>query len=583
MFLSENTAEAQQLRLSLYNLLNNDHTSNVGLGLELLKSGGFHLSMFPYIWLLYRARREKHTIYREKIEQIYQDFFPRFFTPNAQTFLQKHLENNSVYWNHDKYKLFEKVDFFELLLTEEIYDWDSLLALWQADIFFTAHTCLTRFFLENLEKMDARFFLHPHLKPSQMHISQMATVFAREDKKLNKLAFLKKFKVGNTLDLSNTGLPQMPAEVLQIPAIEVVNLIGTNIKELPIKLLKRIQDVQANKKSMRHILKQVYLLNEYDYPFAQKVAFRKARINFEGKKYAAAYSLLQIAAQQKQDRKLLEKDRKEFWEMYFTCAILEKDFAQAKKILPMACLALPNQYAHSPLIFNWKIWLDFLPEILYRAEEDEWFALIEPYCTAHKPQEGFQLQHARTWQLFSERWIYKNRVDEALALFEKSKKYTERKEEQWASWVRIFRFLQTQKSYSTIVRVFEHYEKIVFYMDNKPNLPLSRHFRCVYIWLEAYFQLNDLARVELFCAEYIAFFQSATHVKTGSKILATFGKDTIFYWVYCAYINLFYIYTRQGNTTCAQFYLQKAIKIYPQNEEALQKVADNFKELISKN
>jgi tetratricopeptide (TPR) repeat protein len=575
MFLSENTPEAQKLRSSLYNLLISHDTPNVGLGLELLKSGGFHLSMFPYIWILYRARSEKHRIYREKFEQNYQDFIPQFFTPNAQLFLEKHIENNGVFWDSDKYKLFEKIDFFEMLLTEQIYDWEGLLELWQNDIFFTDHTCLTRFFLENMEKMDARFFLHPHLKPSQMHIKPIAEVFAREDKKLNKLQFLKKFKVGNTLDLSSTGLSQIPQEVSQIPDIEVVNIIGTNIKELPIKLLKRVKDVQANKKSMRHILKQVYLLNEYDYPFAEKVAFRKAQINFEGKKYDAALPLLKIAAPQMQNLSLPQAERLKFWEMYFTCAVWENELTQAKTILRMACIALPNQHFYSPLIFDWKIWLNFLPEILLQDAENEWFAIIEPYCTAFKPAVGFQLIHAQTWQLFSERWIYKNRVEEAFALFEKSKKYTARDTEQWASWVRIFRFLQSQKAYETIVKVYLYFEKIVFYLDNKPHLPLERHFRCLYIWMDAFYQTGDWARVELWCGEYIRFFKEATDVKTGSKLLQKYSRGTVFHRVYCAYVYLYYIYTQQGNHTCAQFYLQKAIQIYPQNEEYLRGIVFN--------
>jgi hypothetical protein len=575
MFLSENTPDAQQLRLKLFNLLISNDPANVGLGLELLQGGGLHLSMFPYLWLLYRARNEKHTKYREKIEQFYQAFITRFLSLNAQIFLQSHIDKNQVYWEYDRFKLFEKVDYFEMLLAEKIYDWEGLLELWQMDIFYTEHTCLTRFFLENIEKMDARFFLHPHLKSSQMHLSQMADVFARDDKKLNKLQLLKKFKVDNTLDLSNTCLSQMPQEVLQITDIEIVNIIGTNIKQLPLQLLKRIKEVKANKKSMRHILKQVYILDEYDYPFAQKVAFRKAQINFEGKKYAAALPLLQISAQQKQSLSLPQAERLKFWEMYFTCAVLENELTLAQTILRLACIYLPNQYAHAPLIFGWKIWLDFLPELISRDEEEEWFAIIAEYCPQFKVSDLFQLPHARTWQLFTERWIYKNRVDEAFDLFEKSKKYTVRDTEKWASWVRIFRFLQSKKAYETIVKVYLYFEKTVFYLDNKPQLTLSRHFRCVYIWMEAFYQMGDWARVELWCVEYIRFFKEATEVRTGSKLLANYGRDTVFYWVYCAYVYLYFIYTQQENQPCAQLYFQKAIQIFPQNEEYLRNFATN--------
>ncbi|MCU0445247.1 MAG: hypothetical protein MUE85_10045 [Microscillaceae bacterium] len=568
MFLQENTPEAHQLRLNLFNLLTSKELANIRLGLELLKTGGFHLAMFPYIWVLYRARTELYNAdLKKEIEELYEAFFPQFFPPNVLEYLQNFLHKNPIYWASDRYKLLEKTEFFELLLSENIFTWQSLLGLWQADIFYTQHTCLTRFFLENIEQMPADFFLHPHLAAHQLHNSQINWVFEHFIESSFRLAFLQKFKTDKILDLQNTSLLLLPSEVAQIPDIEVLNIIGTRIKEIPIDILKRVKDVKANQKSLRMILRQVYVLGEYDYPFAQKVAFRKGRINFEGKKYAEAWHYLQITAPQKESLSLPEAERAEFWEMYFTCAIKLQEYALAQQILHKVCRALPktntfkNNTIYFPMIFGWKIWLDFLPEIFLQNTENQWINIIQPYCDGADPFNFFGLLDAKKWYIFAERFIYKNRLAEAFALLEKVKKYATFNTEAVVNWMRIFRALQAQKNYSAIITIFEQYEKSIFYTGEKTEFQLSRHFRCVYIWLEAYAQQQNWSRVELFCAEYISFFEAATNPKTDSKPLKAYGQGAVFYWVYYAYKYLYYVYTEQKNTVCAEYYRQKAEQV----------------------
>lgn len=554
MFLSQNTPEGWRLRRNLFQLILDKDQTNVVLGLQMIQTDDLHFSMFPYIWKLYRERGYLSKN-QAQIQIIFEAFSAQFFTLKVTHYVNAEILDWSSHW----YKIFEKTTFIELLLEEKIVSWEDLVEYWMEDSFYTKHSCLSRFFLEQPTRLSNDIFIHPHFLAHQLQTNKILYLFELEDAAFNKLAFLKKFVVGNTLNLKNTNIRTIPVEVEQIPNIDILNIYGTSVKELPIALLLRLKKLECNEKTKRAIVRQILTLGRYDYPLAQQIGFRGAVISFERKNYQAAWPLLEAFSTQIQTHFFSKKEQAYFWEMYFSCAVyLEKD-AEAQKIAVASCAVIPIDQ-----MVLWKEWRYLLPKLLLAEEAEKLFAVLSPFLQQTSLIQLCRLNQSRKWHYFIENLISKKQFEEAFKLVEISKKYVQELGLNWMNWIRIFRYFYDEKDYASIVKLLEQYQFLAFYKAHQSILPdhQPRYYRCVALWLSSYFNLGDYRNAELYCSILITTFEKELVYNPKNKYYHPYHLANHYIPLACKYLTL--IYEKENRPNCVAYFKEKGALICQQ-------------------
>ncbi|MBL0017608.1 MAG: hypothetical protein IPP17_14530 [Bacteroidetes bacterium] len=142
--------------------------------------------------------------------------------------------------------IFRGNDFFDMLIADGIADLNRLVECWQASDTWLEFTDLTLFLLQHVDAIDKNIFIDSRLPKHQLHHRAMRVLLESEDVGFNKKAFVAQYIKGNILDLSHTGLEELPPICLEFPEVDTLVLDGTNIRQLPEQLLFQLKEIQYN-------------------------------------------------------------------------------------------------------------------------------------------------------------------------------------------------------------------------------------------------------------------------------------------------------------------------------------------------
>lgn len=545
MYLQENTPEAQEMRENITRLLTSEYEPNIAVAFSLIRGGGFDFSFFMPLWEHYHHLSWVNASIKEDFEAIVHTYF----SGKLQAYLLKEMRE----LHHDKYKPFEKTDFFEMLVSDGVATVGELIRLWKEEPAYHNRSALTRFLLQQKASIDKRFFLEKFLYLSQLQMKGISFLFEDEDESFDKLAFLKRFVQRNTLDLSNTGLTSLPAEALQLQGIEVLDLRGTDIRDLPTAILRSVKDIKCNQKTARKLYGKIFDEGVFDYPYAQKLAYRKAMMLWESKQYQKAYDFFQIAENVAYSPIFTQEEQHIFLRNYFDSALRVGKFEEG-----LALLKREKTNGKTSIFFS-KFKEEFTMEFLCMDREAELLAVLEVYKTQQYSVENMiGLDNGFLWRVMNEKLAYQNRFEDMFKLFEKAKNYcTELYAHTW-TWTKIFRHLRDHQQYADIVKVLEYFENTIFYENNAPKQPIERHNRCVWIWAEAYIAVGKLDKAEALCAHYIQLH----HEKMSFKDVPNeYRYAQTLYLLKLSFAYLAEIYTQKGRQACADFYRQEAERV----------------------
>jgi Leucine-rich repeat (LRR) protein len=552
MYLQENTPEAQEMRDNITRLLTSEYEPNIALAFSLVRSGGFDFSFFMPMWLGYHRFASATNSLKEDFEAIAETYF----SGDLQAYLLKEIEE----LHYDKYKPFDKVIFFEMLVQSGVATVGELSRLWEEESAYKERTALTRFLLEKKANIDKSFFLDKSLRLDQLQIKGIGFLFEDEDENFDKVAFLKRFVRGNKLDLNNTGLTALPTEALQLQGIEALDLRGTQIRDLPTEILRTVKDIKCNQKTARKLYGKVFKEGVFDYPYAQKLAYHKATMLWESKQYQKAFDFFQIAENVAYSPVFSQDEQHIFLRNYFDSALKVGKFEEG-----LALLKREKTNGKTNIFFS-KFKEEFIMECLCADKEAELLEVLKAYHTnnAYSLEHFVGLDDWFLWRVMNEKLAYQNRFEESFKLFEKAQKYCAELYTHTWTWTKIFRHLRDHHQYEDIIKVFEHFETTVFYVNNAPKQPIERHNRCVWIWAEAYIAVGKLDKAEALCAYYIQYHHEKVPLK---DVAHDYSYYRTLYLLKFAYIYLAEIYTKKNRQVCVDFYRQEIERIAQEIEE----------------
>lgn len=579
MYLTEETLEAQEMRLKIKDLLVSEYEPNIALAFTIIQTGGFHFDLFPYMWGAYQNK--KYNL--QWFDETFEDMMKAIFSENIQAYIYLEIEKKRNEWWRSQYRLFEKVDFFQMLIEDGLVTMADLQKRWETEPFYREKTCLTRFLLENKAQIDKSFFLSPDLPAHFLRTHGLDFLFDDVDENFDKLAFLKRYILPKSyqnnlyyLDLSNTGLHNLPAEVLQLEGLEALDIRGTKIRDLPHEILATVKVIKANEKTRRKIYGKVLTQNRFDYFYAQKLAYRKALMLWEGKKYAQAFPYFQIGEHIIDDHSFEDKEKKEFWENYFHNAFQVGKLEECKIILQKAMQALPY-----PQVLYWKSWLSYMAYFFCENTETYWLQVLEDYAQnsnpaeqkrysalhhlglVNLPQMGYVYDYG--WRAMHEQAIYKGYIKASTQIIERARIAIPQIALHTWHWLKFFRHLQFKKAYAEIVYLFEYHENSIFFPPDSVGIATYKHHRIMWIWIEAFIQVGKLDKAELLCSYHLKLYKEYENTTSQSTYYERMSSR---YFAKLAYHYLAQIYTLQNRTICAETCRQEEDQLlkllYPQ-------------------
>lgn len=550
MYLTEDSPESAKMRENIKNMLTSEYEPNFMVAFNLIQGGGLHIDVFPYIWNVYFKDKNKYAPFLPILE----DFIESFFPERLQKFIKDEMETMAKDWWRSNLALFS-INYFELLLEEKMATVPQLLHIWKTEEFYHKNTALTHFLLQHKAEIDKNFFLHPYLPTHDLHIPEIARLFEEEDANFDKRALLQRFIVPisktnrkHYLDLSRTGLKTLPAEVLELKDLEVLDIVGTKITELPFEILDNVKEIYMSNRTKRKVYSYVLRAQNWESPYTHKLAYQKGVLYWKGGKYEKAYQIFQQLTGNLSGKIIGEEEIRDYWEKYIDSAFRCRSLEVCEAILKEAV----NRIAY-PKVFYWKNWSEYLLNIFCQDKEQVWLGILEQYIHDAPPQKivytvhqhlgimpiNPQVGYYQNWRVIFEKAIFKMQVQDALYILGKITNWEAKNAVNW-HWTKIFRHLQGKQNYEGIVTLFEYFETRLFFSPDKVGLYNTPIHRALWIWVEALIRVGKLDTAELLCSYHIQYAKQNPR----GYIERYFGR--------LAYQYLTEIYTLQNNLACAE-------------------------------
>ncbi len=226
------TEEAKRMRDKVHDLLWSESDDDKRLAMDMMKIEGVPFEAFSGLWEL----QFRHDLEFRRDAIIAKElllFWVKHQPPAISNYVQNQLSLLKCGSHRPRYGLFRGDKFFELLLQERVLGLKELEGVWKTDVFYWQHSDLNQFLLRHAGQLDLNGFIARKPAYRDLHCPRVRVLFESCDRSFQKEAFLREYVKGQKLDLSNTGIREVPSFFAN-NGIRVIDIRGTEITELAV-------------------------------------------------------------------------------------------------------------------------------------------------------------------------------------------------------------------------------------------------------------------------------------------------------------------------------------------------------------
>jgi tetratricopeptide (TPR) repeat protein len=364
-------------------------------------------------------------------------------------------------------------------------------------------TDLTLFLLQHVDAIDKNIFIDSRLPKHQLHHRAMRVLLESEDVGFNKKAFVAQYIKDNILDLSHTGLEELPPICLDFPEVDTLVLDGTNIRQLPEKLLIQLKEIRCSHKRRLGFERQIAAMPAQDFFNATQLTLKKAELDFAGNNYAGTIQKLHSIEDRVQLPLFSVEIISKFWETYFNAALDSGRKELAKEILKKGFERIPDKFG--PL--RWKNWADRMLQFVLEDSIGEWKSVVTPYQQATHPFPQFlNLENHHFWVHAFRTTVAQKRFADArrllqLAIVHAGDSFLHR-----FPWYLYLKDLHETGDTDEILATLSQYPKQIGQMHKFWSQSESRIGEINTILITAFLKKGNLAKAEILCTSMITHF-----------------------------------------------------------------------------
>ncbi|MFN8397061.1 MAG: hypothetical protein U0176_20725 [Bacteroidia bacterium] len=247
MHLKDTTEIAYQNRIKVAHLLASDDMANVGIGLHLIKEGGWTWELVVAVFEAFRRNwrwinYKEYAIIKELDPQLDRDLHP-----SVARYFRTILDHVGGWGQGSENSIFGEGQLFNMLVDEGITTWQGLMMAFSDFGQIRRSFHLTQILLSHLDEIDPNGFIVPAIENSFLHQIWMKPLFELQKEGFRRLDFMRQYLHGNRLDLSNTGIDHIPIDCAELGRIEIIDIMATKVVSIPMELFPNLREVIASK------------------------------------------------------------------------------------------------------------------------------------------------------------------------------------------------------------------------------------------------------------------------------------------------------------------------------------------------